>query len=625
MTAPGRASPDACGSPANGSAPTYIKLGQIISSGEGLFPDELVTEFKRCRDRVPAEDFATVRAIVEADLGAPIEDTFETFEREPLAAASIAQVHRGVLRRGPDGGPVEVVVKVQRPGIAAVVERDIAILSWLAPLLVGRIPVAALANPPALVEVFTRTIVEELDFRLEADNMIDVAASFAAVGQTGYVVPRPHPDHVTRRVLVMERLDGFAFDDLDGMSAAGIDLHRVVRTGMIGFMEGCMLHGIFHGDLHGGNLLVLGDGRTALLDYGITARLSEQSRLAFLRLLVAGTTGNVEGQLAAIRDLGALPPDTDLRQVIDDLGLEAPTIDPTTLDPDELVAELNDMVKGLLGYGARMPKELMLFAKNLVFVDAAIATLTPDVDLLAEIAHLVQHFAVAHGARIAADVGIDPDTYRMDLTSVRAGFGLSDDTDTLSHRDLQQRRELIRQRLQRRDRPRGRALFDRIRRLVGPATALVLAGAVVAGCASSGDRAPIADATPTTAIDAATVAPTATSTPPPATLTPTPPAATPTDEPDDNAIDVATALERNPTGVLVVEGYVVITDGVAQLCSALAESFPPQCGPPAAPLEALELADLGELRTEGATSWTEEPVAIPVILVDGRLEAVGVG
>src|SRR5207237_7680004 len=139
--------------------------------------------------------------------------------------------------------------------------------------LVGRIPVAALANPPALVELFAETIVEELDFRLEAANMLDIAGVFALTGQRAIVVPRPHPTLVTRRVLVMERLDGFSFDDVEGMHAAGIDTSAVVRAGLVAVLEGAVLFGVFHGDLHGGNLVVLADRRVALLDYGLTGRV----------------------------------------------------------------------------------------------------------------------------------------------------------------------------------------------------------------------------------------------------------------------------------------------------------------------------------------------------------------
>ncbi len=431
--------------------PTYIKLGQIISSGQGVFPKPLVDEFAKCRDQVPAESFDTVRAVVEAELGAPLEAVFSEFDREPLAAASIAQVHRAVL--APDvavGGGEEVVVKVQRPRVAESVHQDLRVMAWVAPFLIGRIPVASLANPPALVEVFAETITEELDFRLEAENMLDVAISLQKLGQTAYVVPRPHPELITRRVLVMERLHGFNFDDLESIAAAGIDTHEIVRASMIGFLEGAMIHGVFHGDLHGGNLFVQPDGRTALFDFGITGRLDDQKRRAFLRLLMTGMTSDVKGQLAAIRDLGALPDDTDLDRVIADLGLDEAPLDPTSLTPDELIRELQGFVKQLLGYGAKLPKELMLYVKNMVFVDAAIGTLAPDLDLFGEVAHIATYFATNHGQTLAAEMGVAPGEYEVDLTSFKDSLGVDRNLETVTYEDLRARRELIQRRMRER-------------------------------------------------------------------------------------------------------------------------------------------------------------------------------
>ena len=425
--------------------PTYIKLAQIISSGEGLFPDELVNEFKKCRDQVPAEPFDVVRATVEADLGQPLESVFRSFDRTPLAAASIAQVHGAVLQTGES-----VVVKVQRTTVSGLVLEDLKVMSWLAPFLVGRLPFAALANPPALVELFAETITEELDFRLEAQNMLDVARSFVALGQRGYVIPRPHPTLVTRRVLVMERLDGFNFEDVASMTDAGIDTHAIVRTGMIGFMEGAMIEGIFHGDLHGGNLFVQPDGRVALLDFGITGRMDERQRRAFLRLMLGASTNDVRTQVRALCELGALPMDTDIDAVIADLGLDAPRLDPTRADPDEMIREVQRIVKALLGYGARMPKELMLYVKNLVFLDGAIGRLAPDLDIFAEITSISLYFAQTHGERLINEIGFDPSSFDVDLTSVKDSIGLDRHVERFTYRDLQERRELIRSRFERR-------------------------------------------------------------------------------------------------------------------------------------------------------------------------------
>jgi ubiquinone biosynthesis protein len=433
---------------------SYVKLGQIISGGEGLFPDELVTEFKLLRDQVPPEPFEDVRAVIEIDLGGSLSELFEWFDETPIAAASIAQVHAARLHTGED-----VVVKVQRPRVAQLFRDDIAALSWLAPRLIGRIPVAALANPPALVELFAETVIEELDFRLEAQNMLDIAGVLAQTNQRGIIVPRPHPTLVSRRVLVMERLDGFAYDDVESMHAAGIDTHALLQAGLIASLEGAMIYGVFHGDLHGGNLVVQPDGRTALFDFGMTGRLSEPQRLAFLRLLMFGTTGDQRGQLVALRDLGAFPPDVDLDALARDLDLDGPVKDPTQMSADDLMVEMREVTKKLLGYGARVPKELMLFVKNTMFLNSATAILAPDLDMLQQMMNIYMYFAETHGDRILREVGIDASLVAPDTDAMKAAFLVDSDTDTLTFRELQARRDEVRHKLQRqrqRRRRRGR-------------------------------------------------------------------------------------------------------------------------------------------------------------------------
>ena len=206
----------------------------------------------------------------------------------------------------------------------------------------------------------------------------------------------------------MERVYGFNFDDVVGMQDAGINTEEVVRTAMIAFMEGAVVEGIFHGDLHGGNLFVVADGRTALLDYGIVARLSEERRNAFLRLMLGATSNDVRTQMAALRDLGALPMDTDLEAVITDLRLDDDVIDPTTLSGEEMVKEVQRVVKALLGYGAKLPKELMLYVKEL---------------------------------------GVEPNSVEFDPDGVRASLGLTPDVEHITYRELQARRELIQKRM----------------------------------------------------------------------------------------------------------------------------------------------------------------------------------
>jgi ubiquinone biosynthesis protein len=164
-------------------------------------------------------------------------------------------------------------------------------------------------------------------------------------------------------------------------------------------------------------------------------------------LLVGATSGDTMAQLGALRDLGAFPPDTDLRQVFRDLGLDR-TIDPTTLSADELVQELQDLTKKLLSYGARAPKELMLFVKNMMFLDGAIARLAPDLDILEELQKIHTEIALRHGARLAAELGIDPKmASEFDIDAIKAAMGVPD-VQRLTYRDVQERREIVRQRLE---------------------------------------------------------------------------------------------------------------------------------------------------------------------------------
>jgi ubiquinone biosynthesis protein len=277
--------------------------------------------------------------------------------------------------------------------------------------------------------------------------MLDIAEILAQTEQRAIVVPRPHPKLVTQRVLVMERLHGYNFDDVESIRAADIDTKAVIRAGMIFTLEGAMLYGVFHGDLHAGNLLLEESGRVCLLDFGITGRLDEQRRLAFVRLLIGGVTNDMRGQLAALRDLGALPNDTDLDALIKDLGLDQAPKDPIQMSAHELMEEIRDIVKKLISYGASMPKELMLFVKNLLFLDAAIATLAPDLDLIGETFQVASHFAQRHGERLSAEAGTPMDA-EINLDGFKASFGLDADVESLTYAELQERRKIIRERFE---------------------------------------------------------------------------------------------------------------------------------------------------------------------------------
>lgn len=369
---------------------TWIKLGQLIAAGEGIFPDELVVACRQLHDRVRPEPLPAVEATLGRSFGPRWRERLR-LDPQPLASASIAQTHRALLTDGS-----EVVVKVQRRNVARRIEYDIRALSKIAPLLIGRIPIAALANPPALIDLFSRCVGEELDFTVEASNACDVARVIRRYGSGGVIVPRPHPNLVEREAMVLEYVPGQRLDDVDTNLGP-----QVVDTLAATVLEGALLGGVFHGDLHPGNMAVTDDGTVVLYDFGIVARLNEQERRAFISLVASSATGNWRQQLDALVGLGALPVDGDLDALGVELGLDRGPIDPSQLAPDELAREAARIARVLLGAGARLPKPLMLWGKNLAFLDSAVGRLCPDRDLVGLISDAIGSFAARHGKELA--------------------------------------------------------------------------------------------------------------------------------------------------------------------------------------------------------------------------------
>lgn len=409
--------------------PTFIKLGQLVASAEGMLPAGWVAEFKLCRDRVPAEPFVHVRSVIEADFGRPLSSIFAAFNPVPVAAASIAQVHAATLHTGE-----EVVVKVQRPDIAKLVMEDIATIAWVAPLLERLAPQTKIVNVPAYLELFAETIVEELDFTLEAQNMLDVARILARTDERAVVVPRPHPDLVSRRVLVMERLHGMSIDDERALADAGVDPTPVFRALMVSFLEGAMIYGVFHGDLHGGNMLVTADGRPALFDFGITGRFVDNRRQALLGLLMASAAQDGRMVLQFFRDLGGLPPDADIEKVAVDIGIdELMTQDPSSLSPEAMALQMREATNRIVAHGGRLPKELFLYMKCIVYLTGAIALVAADVDMFGEMEHLYRTFTTAH-AQTLAQAGVDIPDMDVTMERMRKQFGV--DGDELSFAEV---------------------------------------------------------------------------------------------------------------------------------------------------------------------------------------------
>jgi len=358
--------------------PSFVKLGQLVASSPGLFPESWATEMGGLRDSVAPFSFDDVVATVEADLARPMASVFCEFEETPIKAASIGQVHRATLRSGE-----QVVVKVQRPGLPELVRKDVKTLLTLASVL-QRLPWTRIASPRATAEDFARTLHEEIDFRMEADSMDRMRRHLAESGIEDVLIADIYWDLTGPRVLTMQRIDGIAFDDIEAMQSAGIDTQRLLRMGVQSVVEGVLVYGFFHGDLHAGNMAVLPDGRFVLYDFGIVGRLTESVRSRLAQYLIASVTLDHEALVRALKSFGSVPDDVDIPSMAREIERLYEPFMHGGINTVELGTLMMTMIETMVRYEVHIPRELVLLSKQLLYLEGAARTLAPEADLLEE-------------------------------------------------------------------------------------------------------------------------------------------------------------------------------------------------------------------------------------------------
>jgi predicted unusual protein kinase regulating ubiquinone biosynthesis (AarF/ABC1/UbiB family) len=266
---------------------TYVKFGQLVASAPAVIPEALTEEFRSTLDFGPPIPYAHVRRIVERDLGAPIGDLYASFEPEPFAAASIAAVHRATLRDGR-----QVAVKVIRPGVASTVAADLDLMEPVMRILALQ-GVEPAYNAVSYLIGLREQIAEELDLRNEARTMEYFRGLFATFELTRLVIPEVIATHSAQRVLTMELMDGAPIDDLAAAAEMGVEPAPLVNDLLRAWVLTALRAGVFHADIHAGNLMLLRDGRLAMLDWGVVARLDPETR-QFFRALVEAALGEEE-------------------------------------------------------------------------------------------------------------------------------------------------------------------------------------------------------------------------------------------------------------------------------------------------------------------------------------------
>jgi ubiquinone biosynthesis protein len=369
----GSASPEEFAADLEAMGPTFVKLGQVLSSRPDLLPQPYLDALARLQDRVKPFPWPEVQAIVEDELGVRISKAFSRFEEKPLAAASLGQVHKAALRDGR-----EVVVKVQRPGIVKQIAEDFQVLEQIADFLQEHTEVGRKHRFVEVLREFRITVQQELDYELEAQNLIVVGENLEEFPLI--VVPQPVPDYCTRRVLTMDYVRGRKITSLSPIARLDIDGCQLAEELFRAYLKQVLIDGIFHADPHPGNVFVTDDGRVALLDLGMVGRTTPEMQAQLIKVLVAVAEGKGEQAAEVVINISRKDKEFDpvffkrrIAQIVTmrvGQGLDQMNVGRTLLEVTGQAADA----------GLYVPSELTVLGKTLLQLDEVGRTLDPDFD-----------------------------------------------------------------------------------------------------------------------------------------------------------------------------------------------------------------------------------------------------
>lgn len=355
--------------------PTFVKLGQLLSTRSDLLPTVFLDEFKKLQDNVQPLPYEVAKAAVEKELGKTLDEAYASFTVTPVGAASIGQVHLAELKTGE-----KVVVKVQRPEIQKLIDQDVALLAFLANLLEKYIPELRVIGPKIIVDEFFKTLAYELDYRVEANNMTRIAENMRSIPEV--VIPKVYRELSTTRVLTLERLEGIRVNDIAALDQAGIDRKRVVAIGARSFFKSIMIDGLFHGDLHGGNLFVLPGDRLGVIDFGIVGRLSEKSRDQLASMVMSLLSDDYENLCYQYAELGQASPSMDFDGFVREVRNTLSPYMGLSLKELNVGKILIDATQIATRYNIKVPGDWMIVFKAILTIEGMGRELDPEFDLL---------------------------------------------------------------------------------------------------------------------------------------------------------------------------------------------------------------------------------------------------
>ncbi len=355
--------------------PSFVKLGQLMSTRADVFPPEYIEEFKKLQDRVPPISFQEVRGVIEKETGRTLPDIFSEFQEQSIAAASVGQVHLARLHSGE-----KTAVKVIRPGIDRQIKQDLRLMYFLAAKAESALEIARVVGAVNLVREFERNIFRELDMMIEAGSIEKFSKNFEEIEEI--YIPKVHWEYTTRSVLVMEHIDGIKMDEVDKIRAAGIDPAEVAMIGLRSFSRQLMKYGFFHADPHPGNTIVMYDGRVSLVDFGITGYLDDEMMRRIAHLFLGYAEHDYDMVMDALMDAGLVTEEMDLQSFRSDLKDVSEAFYGRSLRHISVTDVYNQVMGLVLKYHIRLPRNLLLLLKTFIQTEALGKILGSDASLL---------------------------------------------------------------------------------------------------------------------------------------------------------------------------------------------------------------------------------------------------
>ena len=354
---------------------TFIKLGQILSTRPDLIPPEYITEFSKLQDSAPPFSYPQVAEVIQNELGNPPEKIFKTFDVQPRASASIGQVHNARLQ---DGTPV--VVKVQRPGVENLVERDLEVLSDLARLAEEHTTLGVNYDITGWIEEFAFILRNELDYTREGHNADRIRNNFSS--DKRLYVPRIFWEFTTKRVLTMEEISGIKINDIESLDKAGLDRHLIAENCAHIVLTMAYEYGFFHADPHPGNFFVLPEGTIGLIDYGMVGRLDENLQLSLLRMDMALIRKDADRLVDELMSLGVAKVSVKRNVLKRDIDHMIYRFYDLSLKEDMAVQAFNELVAIALHHRLQLPSDLIFLFKTIAMSEGIGARLDPDFKLM---------------------------------------------------------------------------------------------------------------------------------------------------------------------------------------------------------------------------------------------------